>query len=182
MRTSQALELGIHPRTLYRLRDDGRLEQISRGVFRLADLPPMEDPDLVAVASRVPRAVICLVSALHFHGLTVEIPHEVSLALPQGTKSPVLDHPPIRVFRFAAQMYEAGLETHTIDAVPVRIYGPAKSVADAFRFRNRLGVDVALHALRTGLNERRFTPAELVRFAKICRVERQMRPYLEAVL
>jgi predicted transcriptional regulator of viral defense system len=182
LRTSQALERGIHPRILYHLRDEGRLEEVSRGLFRIADLPPLSEPDLITVAGRVPRAVICLLSALHFHGLTVEIPHEVSIALPPGTKSPAIAHPPVRVYRFAAPMFSAGVDTHTLDGVPVRIYSPAKSVADAFRFRNRIGLDVALHAMRTGLSTRKITPADLSRFAKICRVERPMRPYLEALL
>lgn len=182
LRTSQALKLGIHPRTLYRLRDAGRLQQVSRGVFRLADLPPMADPDLVAVAARVPRAVVCLISALHFHGLSLEIPHEVSIALPPATKSPKLDHPPLRVFRFAGASFTAGVETHQMDGVAVKIYGPAKSVADAFRFRNRIGLDVAMQALRTAVTDGRVKPAEIVRYARICRVERAMRPYLESVL
>ncbi|MCA1562050.1 MAG: type IV toxin-antitoxin system AbiEi family antitoxin domain-containing protein [Acidobacteria bacterium] len=182
LRTSQALKLGIHPRTLYHLRDAGRLDQVSRGVFRLADLPPMADPDLVAVAARVPRGVICLISALHFHGLTLEIPHEVSIALPPATKSPKLDHPPLRVFRFAGGCFTAGVDIHQMDGVAVKIYSPAKSVADAFRFRNRIGLDVAIHALRTVVTERRVKPAEIVRYARICRVERAMRPYMDSVL
>jgi predicted transcriptional regulator of viral defense system len=181
LRTTQALQAGVHRRDLYALRDAGILQRVSRGVYRLADLPPLAEPDLVTVAARIPKAVIALISALHFHGLTTEIPHEVSIALPRGTVQPRLDWPPLRVYRFSGTMFTAGIETHERDAVEVRVYGAAKTVADCFRFRNRLGSDVALEALRNGLGERKFTPAEVLRIAKICRVDRIVRPYLEAV-
>ncbi len=182
LRTSQAQKLGIHPRTLYDLRDGGELERLSRGVYRLAELPPPGEPDLVTVAARVPKGVFCLISALHFHRLTTEIPHEVYLALPPATKRPEIDYPPIRVFWFSGDAYTAGIEIHDMDGVPVRIYSAAKSVADGFKFRNKLGVDVAVEALRTGLEEERFTPAELLGHARVCRVERVLKPYLEALL
>lgn len=181
LRTGEALRAGIHPRDLYRMRDDGTIDQVSRGVYRLADHPPLGSPDLVAVALRVPRAVIALVSALHLHGLTTEIPHEVSIALPAGTARPRLDWPPLRVYRFSAATFGSGVEEHVRDGVRLRVYGAAKSIADCFRFRNRLGIQVAVEALRTGLEERKTTPAELLRAARVCRVERIMRPYLEAL-
>ena len=181
LRTTQALEAGAHPRDLYALRDAGLLERVSRGVYRLAELPPLSEPDLVTVAARVPKAVIALVSALHFHGLTTEIPHEVSIALPRGTVRPRLDWPPLRVYRLSGMMFTSGIEAHERDGVSVRVYGPAKTVADCFKFRNQLGIDVALEALRTGLEERKFTPAEVLRVARTCRVHRIVRPYLEAL-
>lgn len=182
LRTSQAQRMGIHPRTLYSLRDSGELEQLSRGVYRLAELPPPGEPDLVAVAARVRKAVVCLISALHVHGLTTEIPHEVSIALPPGTKRPEIDYPPTRVFWFSGDSYIAGVEVRDIDCVPLRIYGAAKTVADCFKFRNKIGIDVAVEALRTGLEEDRVRPAELLGYARVCRVERIIMPYLEAML
>jgi predicted transcriptional regulator of viral defense system len=182
LRTSQALELGIHPRTLYQLRDEGRLECLSRGVYRLADLPFSGDPDLVIIAARVPRAVICLISALNLHGITTEIPHRVSFALPPATKRPEITNPPIQVSWFSGQAYSAGIEVHLMDGVPVRVYNAPKTVADCFKFRNRLGVDVAVEALRSGLEEGLVVPAELFRYAQICRVERVLEPYLAAIL
>ena len=181
LRTAQAMRAGVHPRDLYALRDAGVLEPVSRGVYRLADLPPLAEPDFVTVATRVPKAVIALVSALHFHGLTTEIPHEVSIALPQGTARPRLDWPPLRVYRLSGAMFTAGIETHERDGVRLRVYAAAKTVADCFRFRNRLGIEVAVEALRTGLEERKFTPAEVLRVARTCRVDRIVRPYLEAL-
>jgi predicted transcriptional regulator of viral defense system len=171
----------VHPRDLYGLTDAGILERVSRGVYRLAALPPLADPDLVTVAARVPKAVIALVSALHFHGLTTEIPHEVSIALPRGTARPRLDWPPLRVVWLSGTMFMSGIEVHERDGVRLRVYEAAKTVADCFRFRNRLGIDVAVEALRTGLEERRFTPADIMRAASTCRVDRIVRPYLEAL-
>ena len=181
LRTGKALRAGVHPRDLYALRDAGVLERVSRGLYRLSDLPPLAEPDLVTVAARVPRAVIALISALHFHKLTTEIPREVSIALPPGTARPRLDWPPLRVYRFSGAMFTSGVETHDRDGVRLRVYGAAKSVADCFKFRNRLGIEVAVEALRTGLEERKFTPAEVLRAARICRVDRIVRPYLEAL-
>lgn len=182
LRTFQVLERGVHPRTLYDLRDRGLLEQVSRGVYRLAGLAPLGNPDLVRVAARVPKAVICLISALHFHNLTTEIPHEVQIALPRGTKLPRVRQPPIRTFWFADSAYTEGVETHSVDGVGVRIYGPAKTVADCFKFRNKIGLEVALESLRTGIEEQRFRPADLMKFARVCRVQHTIRPYLEAIV
>ncbi len=157
LRTSQALKLGIHPRILYRLRDAGRLVAVTRCVYRLADLPEPSHPDLLVVARRVPQAVICLISALSFHGLTTQIPHEVQIALPRRTRYPRLDHPPLRV------------------------YGPEKTVVDCFKFRNKIGIDVAVEALRLAREQKHVTPRALLQYARLCRVERVMRPYLEAL-
>ena len=181
LRTGQALRVGVHQRDLYALRDAGDLESLSRGVYRLADLPPLADPDLVTVATRVPKAVIALISALHIHGLTTQIPHHVNIALPRGTARPRLDWPPLRIYRMSGAMFTSGIETHQRDGVPIRVYGAAKTVADCFKFRSRIGVDVALEALRTGLAEHKFTPAQIVRAARLCRVDVVIRPYLEAV-
>jgi predicted transcriptional regulator of viral defense system len=181
LRTSQALRAGVHPRDLYGLRDAGVLQQVSRGVYRLADLPSLAEPDLATVASRVPKAVIAVISALHFHGLTTEIPHAVSIALPKGSGRPRLDWPPLRVYWFSGAFYSEGIETHRRDGVMLKVYGAAKTVADCFRLRNRLGSEVALEALRTGIEERTFTPAEIMRAARQCRVGEIVRPYLEAL-
>jgi predicted transcriptional regulator of viral defense system len=181
LRTSQAIALGVHPRVLYALRDAGRLQQLSRGVYRLSTLPDLTEPDLATVASRVPNGVICLISALAFHGLTTQIPHVVDVALPRGTKKPRLDFPPIHVNRFSGAALTSGIETRVLDGIRVRVYGPAKTVADCFKFRNRIGLDVALEALRDCLRDRKATVDELVRFAKLDRVWNVMRPYMEAL-
>jgi predicted transcriptional regulator of viral defense system len=181
LRTSQALKLGIHPRILYRLRDAGRLVSVTRGVYRLAELPEPSHPDLLVVARRVPQAVICLISALSFHNLTTQIPHEVHIALPRRTRYPRLDHPPLRVFLMTGAAYAEGIETHSIEGVPLRVYGPEKTVVDCFKFRNKIGIDVAVEALRLARERKHVTPRGLLRYARLCRVERVMRPYLEAL-
>lgn len=144
LRTCEALAAGIHPRTLYAMRNAGELERLGWGVYRLAKLPPLSDPDLATVAKRVPQGVICLISALAYHELMTQIPHEVQLALPRTARSPVLAHPPLRVFRFSPAAFNAGIEIRAIDRVSVRIYGPEKTLADCFKFRNKIGLDVAL--------------------------------------
>jgi predicted transcriptional regulator of viral defense system len=172
---------GSHPRTLYRLRDSGRLVPVSRGVYRLADLPEPSQPGLVIVATRVPQAVVCLISALSFHGITTQVPHEVQIALPRGRRRPRLEHPPIRVFRVSNRALTAGIHTHRVDGVTVRVFHPAKTVADCFKYRNKIGLDVALEGLREAWRQRRATMDELWRYAQVCRVARVMRPYLESL-
>jgi predicted transcriptional regulator of viral defense system len=181
LRTTQALALGIHPRTLYQMRDASIVEPVSRGVYRLTSLPPLGEPDLATVALRVPRAVVCLVSALSYHRITTQVPREVQIALPRGTKSPLLHYPPIRVFRFSGAALTAGIETHRLDGVAVRIYRPEKTVVDCFRFRNKIGIDVAIEALQLVLKNKRMTAARILPYARICRVEKIMLPYLEAL-
>ena len=182
LRTTEAIQLGIHPRTLYALRDDGALEQLARGLYRLADLPPLGNPDIASVALRVPDGVLCLLSSLDLHGITTQIPHEVHVALKRGAEPPRLEHPPLRVFWFTGEAFTSGVERREVDGIEVRAYGAAKSVADCFKYRNKLGLEVALEALKLYLGEKRGSPDELVRYARVCRVERVMRPYIEALL
>jgi predicted transcriptional regulator of viral defense system len=182
LRTQEAVRLGIHPRSLKALHQAGVVERLSRGLYRLATLPPLGEPDLVTVALRVPRGVICLVSALAFHELTTQIPHEVSLAIARGAEPPRIEHPPVRIFWFSGRAFTAGVETHSVDGVPVRVYGAAKTVADCFKYRNKLGIETAVEALRLYLRKRQKSLDEILRHARVCRVERVMRPYLEAQL
>ena len=182
LRASEALHLGIHPRTLYALRDAGVLEQLSRGLYRLSEMPPLVHPDLVIVTLRVPQAVICLLSALAFHELTTQIPHAVHIALEGRTEAPRLDYPPLRIFWFSGPAWSEGIEAHTLDGVPVRVYNPAKSVADTFKYRNKIGLDVALEALKLYRRHPVFDVGELLRYARVCRVENVIVPYLEALL
>ncbi len=182
LRTAEALRAGIYPHTLYAMRDAGTLERISRGVYRLAERPPLGNPDLVTVAKRVPNGVICLISALAFHDLTTQIPHDVHLALPRGAEEPRLDFPPIRTFRFTGKSFTEGIEIHRLDGVPVRIYSPEKTLADCFKFRNKIGLDVVIEALRFYRERRKIKVEELMRLASVCRVQKVIRPYMEALL
>lgn len=182
LRTRAALRAGIHPRTLYDMRDEGVVEQLSRGLYRLAGLPALSNPDLVTVALKVPIGVVCLISALAYHEITTQIPHEVHVALARGAEPPRLRHPPVRVFWFTGRSFTEGIETHEVDGINLRIYSPEKTLADCFKYRNKLGLDTFLEALKFYLAGRRLRVDELKEFARICRVERLMRPYLEALL
>ena len=182
LRTAQALKAGIHPETLYAMRDSGVLEMISRGVFRLSDSPPLNNPDLVTVATRVPSGVICLISALAFYEITTQIPHEVHVALPRGAEEPRLDYPPIRTYRFTGEAFTAGVDAHDLDGVSIRIYSPEKTLADCFKFRNKVGLDTVIEAIRFYRERRSIKVDDLMRYATICRVNRVMRPSLEAIL
>ena len=182
LRTSQALQAGIHPSTLYAMRDDGTLETVSRGVFRFADSEPLGNPDLVTVATRVQNGVVCLISALAFHEITTQIPHEIHVALQRGAETPRLDYPPIKLYWFSNRAYSAGVEAHELDGVSVSIYSPEKTLADCFKFRNKIGLDTAVEAVRFYRERRSINVDALMRYAAICRVEKVMRPYLEAIL
>ena len=182
LRTAQALKAGIHPKTLYAMRDSGVLELISRGVFRLSDSPPLSNQDLVTVAARVPSGVICLISALSFHEITTQIPHDVHVALPRGAEEPRLDYPPIRTYRFTGEAFTAGVDAYDLDGVSISIYSPEKTLADCFKFRNKVGLDTVVEAIRFYRERRSIKVDDLMRYAKICRVNRVIRPYLEAIL
>ena len=182
LRTAEALRLGIHPRTLYALRDAGILERLSRGLYRLAESPPLPAPDLTIVALKIPQAVVCLVSALAFHELTTQVPHAVNIAVSRGTERPRLDYPPLHIFWFSGLAWSEGVEIHQIGQTSVRIYCPEKSVADSFKFRRKIGLDIAIEALKLYRRSPRFDASELLHYARICRVESVMKPYLEALL
>ena len=179
---SKAIEHGITRYMLYSLRDKGIIEQVSRGIYRLVELPPISNPDLVTVSLRFPNAVICLISALAYHDITTQIPHVVSMAVPRNSRIPSLDYPPIQVHRFSNEAYNSGIEKHLIDGVPVRIYSSAKTLADCFKFRNKIGMDVALEALKLYKTRKNFNLGELFKYANSCRVAKVMRPYLEATV
>jgi predicted transcriptional regulator of viral defense system len=181
LRMSEAVQAGISRRTLYAMRDEGVLEQLSRGVYRLASLPGLEAPDLVAVATRIPNGVVCLISALAFHDLTTQIPHAVDVAIARGAEKPRIDYPPVNVYWFSGEAFTSGIDTHKIDGEFVRVYGPEKSIADAFKYRNKIGMEVALEALRNWRARRESNIERLLDYGRICRVERIMRPYLEAM-
>jgi predicted transcriptional regulator of viral defense system len=182
LKTGEALSAGIHPRTLYEMERSGILEKLARGLYRIADMPPLGNPDLVSVALKVPNGVICLISALAYHGITTQIPHEVYLALNRGAEPPRLEHPPIRVFWFTGQAFTQGLESNRLDGVQVRIYSPEKTIADCFKYRNKIGLDTALEALKLYRERKRFKLDDLMQFARVCRVDKVIRPYLEALL
>lgn len=181
MRTNLAIKEGIHPETLYKMRDSGALDMISRGLYRIAENPPLGNPDLITVAARITGGVICLISALAFYELTTQIPHEVHVALQRGAKEPRLDFPPIRTYRFTGKSFSEGIEIHKIDGINVRIYSPEKTLADCFKFRNKIGLDTAVEAIRFYRQQKDVKINEIMHYASICRIRKVIQPYLEAL-
>jgi predicted transcriptional regulator of viral defense system len=181
-RLRDAAAAGIHPEVVRRLWKDGDLRRIGRGLYELPGYDVTENHSLVEAARRVPRGVVCLLSALMFHGLTTEFPRAVWIAIDPKARLPKPDGVTLRVVRFSGAALTEGAEPHVIEGTVVRVYSVAKTVADCFKYRNKLGLDVALGALREGWRGRKFTMDELRRFAKVCRVANVMRPYIEGVL
>ena len=178
----EVAEAGLHTHTLSRLVRAGALERVARGRYRLPDAPITEHHGLALVAAAVPKAVICLLSALSFHQIGTQLPHEVWIALDRRTRRPSLSYPRLRVFRFGGKALMEGIDAHPVEGETVRVYCVAKTIADVFKYRNKIGLDVALEALREAWRARRFTMDEIHRYARVCRVERVMRPYLEALV
>ncbi|SOB77150.1 Transcriptional regulator, AbiEi antitoxin, Type IV TA system [Marinobacter sp. LV10R510-11A] len=182
LRMSEALAQGVSRYQFYQLRDEGQIKQVSRGLYRLADLPLIQNPDLVTVATRFPHAVLCLISALDWHGITTQIPHEVHLAVERGARLPVLDYPPVAGYRFSGQAFREGIEQAEVDGITLQVYSPEKTLADCFKFRNHIGMDVVLEALELYRTRKIFRPGKLMEYARICRVANVMAPYVEAKL
>lgn len=181
LRASQLQTLGIGRVVLTRLIASGQLERVGRGVYRVPGTQASEHESLATLAVKMPQAVFCLLTALQLHGLTTQLPRQVWIAMPQGSHAPTLDYPPVKMVQFSGEAYTAGVEAVQIEQVALRVYGVAKTVADCFKHRNKIGLDVAIEALKDALAQNKATVDELWRFAKICRVANVMRPYLEAL-
>lgn len=178
----EVVKLGIHSQILTRLVREGALERIARGQYQLPDRPLTEHFSLAIVARAVPSGVVCLLSALSFHGIGTQLPAEVWLAIDRRSRWPSLRYPRLRVVRFSGDAFTAGVETHVLEGQAVRVYNVPKTLADLFKYRNKVGLDVVLEALREAWRERLFTMDELDSYARICRVQRVMTPYLEALV
>ena len=181
LRPRDLQEIDVPREYLRRLRDEGLLEQPSRGLYVLASTEPTEHQTLVEVCKRVPQGVICLLSALQFHGLTTQLPREVWIALPAKSWAPKLDSPRLRIARFSPAPLAFGVEDHSVGGATIRVYSAAKTVADCFKFRNTIGLDVAIEALRDSIAIREATRDEIWKAARVCRVTSVIRPYLEAL-
>jgi predicted transcriptional regulator of viral defense system len=178
----EAAREGIHSQILTRLIRKGAIERIARGQYRYPDQPVTEHHSLAVVARAVPHGVICLISALSFHEIGTQLPPHVWLAIDRRARRPKIGYPMLRIARLSGKAFTDGIEVHQIEGQPVKIYGVAKTLADLFKYRNKIGLDVALEALREAWRDRRFTMDEMDRYARICRVQRVMKPYLEALV
>jgi predicted transcriptional regulator of viral defense system len=173
--------IGLPREYLIRLHRQGKLNRSGRGIYTVPDANITERHSYAEVAKRVPEAVICLLSALAFHGITTQSPPSVWIALRKGARKPVLPSPSLRIVRLSGPSLTEGIDNHQVEGVPVRVYSAAKTVADSFKFRNKIGLDVAIEALKDCLRQKKATVNEIYRYAKLCRVNNVIRPYMEAL-
>jgi predicted transcriptional regulator of viral defense system len=182
IRSRELVQLGISRTTLQRMVEEGELYRASRGVYRLAEGPVSGHASLVEVHKRIPKGVVCLLSALAFHEIGTQLPRAVWIAVDFKAWKPVVKGLPVRIVRFSGSALTEGIERHEVEGVLLPIYSPAKTVADCFKYRNKIGIDVAVEALRDGWRDKRFTVDELMRYAAIDRVRTVMTPYAESLV
>jgi len=173
--------IGLPREYLVRLHRQGKLNRSGRGIYTVPDANVTERHSYAEVAKRVPEAVVCLLSALAFHEITTQSPLSVWIALRKGARKPVLPSPSLRIVRLSGPSLTEGIENHQVEGVPVRVYSAAKTVADCFKFRNKIGLDVAIEALKDCLRQKKASINEVYHYAKICRVSNVIRPYMEAL-
>lgn len=181
LRASDLDAIGAPRVFLTRMTAKGLLEKVGRGIYRLPEGQSSEHESLVAIATKVPQAVFCLLTALQFHELTTQLPRQIWIAMPRGSHTPKIDYPPVKMVQFARDAYSEGVEVFERDQVMLRVYCVAKTVADCFKHRNKIGLDVALEALKDARAQKKASADEIWRYAKICRVTNVMRPYLEVI-
>jgi predicted transcriptional regulator of viral defense system len=181
LRPSDLDATGASRAVLARMTAAGLLEKVDRGLYRLPDQDLSENESLITIATKVPQAVFCLLTALQFHGLTTQLPHQIWIAMPRGSHVPKIDYPPLKMIQVTGDAYTAGIEIFHSDGVPLQVYGVARTVVDCFKHRNKIGIDVALEALRDARAQKKASADDLWRYAKLCRVANVMRPYLESI-
>nr|WP_280154890.1 AbiEi antitoxin N-terminal domain-containing protein [Piscinibacter sp. XHJ-5] len=182
LRGSDLHDVGLSPQLLIKLHQAGKLQRVFRGVYSLPDAPVTEHQSLAEVCRRVPKGVVCLLSALRFHEIGTQAPHEVWLALPESSRTPAVSFPALRIVRLRGEAYSESIETVMEEGASIRVYSTAKTITDCFKFRHKIGLDVALEALKDAWQRRLVKMDDLSRFARINRVERVMQPYLEALV
>ncbi len=181
-RFSSIIKAGFHSDTLKELEKEGEIEKIARGLYRMTHYTFGPHPDLVIASLQALRGIVCLVSALFFHEATNEIPGYVDIAIPAGTRTNKIKYPPVRFYRFSVKTWNAGVEVHQAEGHKIRVYSLAKTVADCFKFRNRIGVNIAMDALKIAVTVKGIKPLEIMKYAKICRVHKIIKPMLETMI
>ncbi|MCP4621988.1 MAG: transcriptional regulator [bacterium] len=180
--TAEVRSQGIHHDYLRQLCAEGKLVRVGRGLYMLPDAEVTAHYGLAQASKAVPKGIICLLSALRFHEIGTEAPHEVWMAIDRRAARPRVKHPKMRIVRYSGKALTEGVDEYNVEGVPVRIYDPAKTVADCFKYRNKIGLDVALDALRDVIRKRKCTTDNLWYYAKICRITNTIRPYMEAIV
>ncbi len=184
VRFSDILKAGFHTDTISALIKEGKVEKIARGIYKLTGRNHAFEryPDFVTTSIQAPRGVICLLSALSFYEITTEIPRYVDIAIPQGTHAYKIKYPPVRLYRFSFKSWKSGIEKHDIEGYEIKVYSLAKTIADCFKFRNKIGVNIAREALKSAIKEKGVKPTEIMHYAKICRVDKIIKPIMETLL
>ncbi|MBU0650580.1 type IV toxin-antitoxin system AbiEi family antitoxin domain-containing protein, partial [bacterium] len=178
LRFSSILKAGFHRDTISFLEKEGEIEKIARGLYRKTGYISESYPDLILASLQAARGVICLVSALYFYEVTTEIPRVVDLAIPEKTHSNRIKYPPVKFYRFSYKTWDSGIEYHLIDGYQIPIYSLAKTIVDCFKFRNRIGINVVREALKTAIEQNKVKPADIMKYAKICRMTKVIKPIL----
>src|SRR5271165_4538398 len=181
VRSRDVEAIGFPRQYLVRLHHQGKLNRPARGIYTLPDADVTEHHSYAEVTKRVPQATVCLLSALVFHEITTQSPASVWIALSKGARTPALASPSLRIVRLSGPSLTAGTENHRVEGVAIRVYSAAKTVADCFKFRNKIGLDVAIEALKDCLRQKKANINEIYRYAKVCRVSNVIRPYMEAL-
>lgn len=181
LRTCDLKNAGIPRVYLTRLIASGQLERTERGLYRLPDNIPCEQESLMLIATKVPQAIFCLLTALQFHELTTQLPYQVWIAMPRGSHIPQIQYPPLKMIQCLPDVHMQGVEIFEKNQVKLRVYGVSKTIVDCFKYRNKIGIDVAVEALKQAIDQKKVNIDELWHYAKICRVTNVMRPYLEAL-
>jgi len=179
---NEVLKAGFNKAHLKKCLDSGEIQKVDKGLYRLSAGSSLSNPDLVAVSIKVSKGVVCLLSALAFHEATNEIPKCVDVAIVRGKHANKIKYPPVRYYRFSPKSWGAGVENDEIEGHQLKVYNLAKTIADCFKFRNKIGMDVARDALKIAITEKGIKPKEIMRYAKICRVHSIIKPILEAML
>lgn len=179
---SEAIKLGIHRRELYSLRDNGKLEILNRGLYRLVEMKESSLPDFIPVVKKIPKGVICLISALAFHEITTQIPHFVYVAIPDDAYKPAISHPPIRYFWYSEKLLTTGVEKRALDGYYFKIFNIEKTLIDCVKFRNKIGMDVVLEALKMYWHRKDTNLDRLFEYAKKFRVEKILKPIMETIV
>lgn len=182
LKTSDAIKLGIHPEVFYRLKDENIIDELSRGVYKLTKLDISENIDLITISLKYPDSVVCLISALSYYNLTNEIAHYNYIAFKKGHRVPINSYPPIKTFLFSESMFNIGIEEIKLNGIKVKIYNPEKTLIDCFRYRNKIGLDIFLESLKIYFQKYKPNYLKLIEYAKICKVEKTIKPYLEMMI
>jgi len=179
---AEIIKAGFNKTRLKASLNSGRIQKVDRGLYRLSDGFSLSEPDIVAVSIKAPKGVVCLLSALAFHEATNEIPSCVHIAIPRGTHANKIKYPPVKFYRYNSNAWKAGIEEREIDGRKIKVYSLAKTIADCFKFRNTIGINIARDALKVAVMEKGIEPKEIMRYAKVCRVDRIIKPIMEALV